>query len=262
MIPQADIIAWRNVAPWLSDAQVEQDLIISRVLVELFNHPVLREQVAFRGGTALHKLYLKPAARYSEDIDLVQRAAGPFGETMNIFRDILDGWLGEPHREQGKDTVTLTYRTESEIPPVTPLRVKIEVNTREHFTEFGFVETPLSVRTRWFEGQSKVVTYTIEELLGTKLRALYQRRKGRDLFDLWLGITAGNAAPDKIARAFKRYLGAEGMSISQKQMATNLELKMSHKAFQNDIIPLLRPDINYHPRAAYRTVKDLLLPLI
>ncbi len=262
MIPQADIIAWRNITPWSIDAQVEQDLIISRVLVELFSHPVLKEQVAFRGGTALHKLYLKPASRYSEDIDLVQRMAGPFGETMNIFRDILDGWLGEPHREQGKDTVTLTYRTESEIPPVTPLRVKIEVNTREHFTEFGFVEMPFSVHTRWFDGQSKVITYTIEELLGTKLRALYQRRKGRDLFDLWLGITNGKAAPDKIVRAFKRYIEAEGLSISQKEMARNLELKMSHQAFQRDIVPLLRPDVQYHPQEAYRVFKDALLPLI
>lgn len=71
MIPDAHITAWRGRAPWSSDAQVEQDLVISRALVALFEDEILAREVAFRGGTALHKLYLDPPARYSEDIDLV-----------------------------------------------------------------------------------------------------------------------------------------------------------------------------------------------
>ena len=35
----------------------------------------------------------------------------------------------------------------------------------------------------WFSGRCELTTYALEELLGTKLRALYQRAKGRDLFD-------------------------------------------------------------------------------
>lgn len=72
MIPKAFIVAWRQFAPWISDAQVEQDLIMSRAMVALFENRTLAKTVAFRGGTALHKLYFKPAHRYSEDIDLVQ----------------------------------------------------------------------------------------------------------------------------------------------------------------------------------------------
>ena len=60
MIPKADIVAWRQVAPWISDAQVEQDLIISRALVSIFQDEFIAEQLAFRGGTALHKLYFNP----------------------------------------------------------------------------------------------------------------------------------------------------------------------------------------------------------
>jgi predicted nucleotidyltransferase component of viral defense system len=72
VIPRDFITEWRAEAPWVQDFQVEQDLVISRALVEIFSHPLLREALAFRGGTALYKLHLKPAARYSEDIDLVQ----------------------------------------------------------------------------------------------------------------------------------------------------------------------------------------------
>jgi predicted nucleotidyltransferase component of viral defense system len=73
MLPRFEIQAWRNQAPWADEADVEQDLIITRALLDLFADPFLCARLAFRGGTALHKLYLAPAARYSEDIDLVQR---------------------------------------------------------------------------------------------------------------------------------------------------------------------------------------------
>jgi len=75
VIPQADIVAWRSQAPWISDAQVEQDLLISRALVALFSHNVIAENIALRGGTALHKLFLTPASRYSEDIDMEKISA-------------------------------------------------------------------------------------------------------------------------------------------------------------------------------------------
>lgn len=68
MIPRDYITEWRGNAPWVQDFQVEQDLVISRALVAIFSHPLLHDTLAFRGGTALYKLYLKPAARYSEDI--------------------------------------------------------------------------------------------------------------------------------------------------------------------------------------------------
>ncbi len=77
MIPKPHIAKWQQYAPWKEFAQIEQDLIISRALVEIFSDDFLRENLAFRGGTALHKLYLNPSARYSEDIDLVQIKPGP-----------------------------------------------------------------------------------------------------------------------------------------------------------------------------------------
>lgn len=65
MIPQYDIIAWSNHVPWKTNEQVEQDLVICRSLVEIFKDDFLAKSLAFRGGTALHKLYLYPESRYS-----------------------------------------------------------------------------------------------------------------------------------------------------------------------------------------------------
>jgi len=48
VIPPADIVEWRKHAPWPLESQVEQDLVLSRALVELFRHDVIAERMAFQ----------------------------------------------------------------------------------------------------------------------------------------------------------------------------------------------------------------------
>lgn len=132
-----------------------------------------------------------PAARYSEDIDLVQIQSESIGDTLDLVRGVLDPWLGTPQRKLKEGRVNFVYRFESEDNPPIKMRLKLEINSREHFTELGLVRVPLEVDNQWFRGRADVATFAIDELLGTKLRALYQRRKGRDLFDLWFAIDQG-----------------------------------------------------------------------
>jgi predicted nucleotidyltransferase component of viral defense system len=152
VIPRDYITAWRAEAPWVEDAQVEQDLVICKALVDIFSNPLLHKSLAFRGGTALYKLYIKPSARYSEDIDLVQVGAGPAGPAMDKLHEVLDPWLGEPQYRQSHGRVTFNYRFLSEGTPPLTLRMKVEINTREHFAVEGFQEVPFSVSSRWFAG--------------------------------------------------------------------------------------------------------------
>jgi predicted nucleotidyltransferase component of viral defense system len=259
VIPRADIVEWRAFAPWKNDAQVEQDLILSRLIVELFRDPLIRIGLLFRGGTALHKLFLPPAARYSEDLDLVQRTASPIGPVISAIRSIGDALLGKPKIRQKEDSVILLFRTNSEIPPVVPLRVKVEINTREHFSAFPTIHKPFSVQSRWFSGEALVQTYSLEELLATKLRALYQRKKGRDLFDIWYGVTEGKADPKKIVLGFARYLEAGNLMISIGQMRNNLQLKIKEIGFLRDIEPLVRTEIPFSPEDAYALVDETIL---
>ncbi len=250
MIPADFISEWQTFAPWREPYQVEQDLIISRALVEIFSHPVVSENLAFRGGTALHKLYFNPARRYSEDIDLVQIKAGPIGAILDGLQAVLNGFLGEPKRKQSGDGATLTYRMESEGPPVMPLRLKVEINTREHAAFQGVLRKPFAVTGRWFSGSCSIVTFTLEELLATKLRALYQRRKGRDLFDLWLGLTEGGADAARIVDVFKQYMSAEGHAIDARRFTQNMEEKMRHVGFLSDLNPLLPAGTHYNAQEA------------
>ncbi len=266
MIQQAYITAWRAKAPWATDAQVEQDLALSRVLVEIFGDEDLRAQMAFRGGTALHKLFLKDPQRYSEDIDLVQVKAGPIGPAMKALRRRLDPWLGEPQWKQGAGRATFFYRFASEIPPVTPIRLKVEINTREHFQVLGLSSRPFAIENPWFSGSAKVTTYALEELLGTKLRALYQRKKGRDLFDLAAALgDHPEADRGKIVDCFLRYLAHDKLRVSRAQFEGNLEAKLEDPAFLGDIVPLLsnsRASASFDVPVAAREVQTSLIALI
>lgn len=164
----------------------------------IYNDQYLKERLAFRGGTALHKLYLSPAARYSEDIDLVQMTGEPFGQIIDKLREVLSFLGDKPIRKQKQHNNTLVYCFDSE--GGIPLRLKVEVNCREHHTIYGIQEVKYGMQSDWFTSEVLIPTYELSELLGTKMRALYQRRKGRDLFDIWFAITQKKVDPNKLLK--------------------------------------------------------------
>lgn len=262
MIPRDYITAWREQAPWVLDSQVEQDLVISRALVEIFSDPYLRSVLAFRGATALYKLFLRPPARYSEDIDLVQVRGEPIGPTLDALRVKLDPWLGKPQWKQNEGRVTLNYRFNSEDAPPLPLRLKVEINSREHFAIFGFSTVPFAVSSRWFVGSAGIVTYQLDELLATKLRALYQRRKGRDLFDLALALDSPTVNPARIVTAFSRYMEHDEGRVSRAQYERNLADKLDTPQFTADIRPLLASGYTWNMDEAAQKVSSRLIALL
>lgn len=259
MISPAFITHWRAIVPWAADHQVEHDLILSRALVEIFSEPRLHNSLAFRGGTAIHKLTLPAPLRYSDDVDLVQIVSAPIGETMRTLRRRLDPLFGESQFERSRIGHTAVYRFESEIPPTQPLRLKIEINTREHFSVLGFQTRAFTVASPWFTGSADLVTYHSDELYATKLRALYQREKGRDLFDLAIGLERQLLDPDAVIRCCLECLKAGRTRITRRQFSDNLKAKIKHPAFRGDIVPLLAPRTAYDPDVAYeRVVRGLI----
>jgi len=262
MIPENFVREWQENAPWKSSGMVEQDLIICRTLVALYSDPLLARLLVFRGGTALHKLHMAPASRYSEDIDLVQIEAGPIGPVFDALRSSLEPLLGKPQRKQGPGVVSLIYRLQGTDTTNPLIRLKVEINSREHFAVLGIKKFPFHVTSRWFSGQCEISTYAIEELLGTKLRALYQRRKGRDLFDLWLGLTQGHARPDIIVQCFRRYMESSSLTVSAREYRQNMEAKLLHPDFVHDMDDLLRSGVSFDIPSAYAMLDKDVLSLI
>ncbi len=262
MIPFDYITEWRAEAPWATDAQVEQDLILARAVVSIFTEPEASRVLAFRGGTALYKLHLRPPARYSEDIDLVQVVPGPIGGVLDAIRRTLDPWLGVPRRVVKQGRVVLTYRMNSEGRPPVPLRLKVEINSREHFSVFGIEDREFVVRSRWHTASARIKTYQLDELLGTKLRALYQRRKGRDLFDLFIASRRAHVSPMRVVEAFERYLEHGGHRITRAEFEMNLHEKLADATFLADIAPLVAPGVDWSTDDAARYLRQEIIPLL
>lgn len=260
MIPRAHLDAWSAKAPWPDLRQVEQDLVICRALCDLFDSPALRGAIAFRGGTAIHKLLFKQPLRYSEDIDLVQIAAAPIGPTIDAVRDAL-GWLGKFRREQAGHSVHLVFRFAPEADPQSTLKLKVEINTREHQNLLGIRRYQFQVDSDWYQGETEIASFEPEELFGTKLRALLQRRKGRDLFDLSRGLTQLKLDPGKLLASLGHYLALEGQPITRAVAEQRMLEKLAH-SLTEDVIRILPASVQYDENEAVRAFEQVWSELV
>lgn len=263
MIPSSFIQAWSAKTPWPDSRQVEQDLLISRALCDLFNSSALKGKLAFRGGTAINKLLFSQPMRYSEDIDLVQTNAEPIGDTIDAIRKALS-WLGKCSTEHAGHSMHMVYKFTPEADPQATLKLKVEINTREHGTLLGYQTYPFAVESDWYQGNAEIVSFQPEELFGTKLRALLQRRKNRDLFDLHLGLSQLDLEKDKLIACFDHYLALEGKPIS-RAIAEQRMLEKLTRSLTEDIAPLLPASVRFNDddaMTAFETVWKELITLI
>lgn len=261
MLPEAYITEWSTGAPWPDPVQVEQDLILSRLLIEVANHELLGKALAFRGGTCLQKLHLPTPIRYSEDLDYVRTDMEPrLGPIFDALRSIAtEIGLSEHQRkfpDRNSNMGTIWFDAE----PTAGgglIRIKVESNVAETQPFRPLVTQRLAVASRWWDGEADVLTYELEDLLGTKLRALYQRRKGRDLFDLWIALTRLQPDEKQIVAALNHYMS--DAVFTYPQLRVNLQAKLSDPVFVDDIAGLLvsTPEDYNAPDAALLVLRQL-----
>lgn len=260
MIPLAYLQDWSTKAPWPDLRQVEQDLIICRALCDLFNAPALKGKLAFRGGTAINKLLFKKPLRYSEDIDLVQIRPEPIGATIDAIRAALS-WLGRCNREQAGHSTHLVFKFTPEVEPQSTLKLKVEINTREHESLFVIRPYPFILDSDWHQARADIASYEPEELFGTKLRALLQRRKNRDLFDLHEGLKQLSLDSSRLLASFEHYLGLEGRSIT-RAVAEQRMLEKLARSLTEDVAPLLPAGIRFGNKEAQQAFERVWNDLI
>ena len=134
----------------------------------------------------------------------------------------------------------------------------MEINCKEHFHVLPWIEFPFDLKSDWFTGKTNIRTYDINELLGTKLRALYQRSKGRDLFDLDYSRLNRELDIEQIIKCFNKYttFSTGNRPPSQKEFLLNIEEKEQDPNFTGDMEALLRPEIKYDQEAAFEWLRN------
>ena len=254
MITEADIAHWQQRAPWPTPEQIEQDLVLSRLIIEIARHPLLGSELVFRGGTCLHKLWLDRPWRYSEDLDYVRRTGGGVGEVLDAVREVATD-VGF-NRVQTDVRRHPKLRLDSGYARGGRMRIKVELNTFERSPAQPTVTRAHEVDSPWFSGAADVPTFALEDLAATKIRALFQRRKGRDLFDLWLAVMRAGASPAGIAASFGPYR-PDGWTVARA--GANLDAKLVNREFTSDVEQLVAewPD-GYTLQAAGQVARDIL----
>ena len=251
---EGSIVAWSADHPWPEFDQVEQDVLLSQAICAIANDALLGIELALRGGTAFHKMFLPQPYRYSEDLDYVRSTAGGIGDIMHALT-CLGNELGyKVSTRMGRyPKVFWKYTAESGASG----KIKIEIDTFERSPAIGFSSVQHAVSLQPFTASAQVRTFHPEELVATKLRALYQRSKGRDLYDLWLALTILGLDPDAILATFPAYR-PEG--VGSRDLIENLERKLTDKQFVTDVDKLVRSDAPaYDPCVASKLVIDELL---
>jgi predicted nucleotidyltransferase component of viral defense system len=263
MIQHAHLTAWQSQAPWPKRSQIEQDLRLSRGVAAIFTDPLLEAHLAMRGGTVLHKAHLAPAARYSEDIDLVLVKPIDPDTLDQHLRRVLTPVLGQPADSLIADAwlairnvvrPSKILRTAYKFVPLGLRReeiIKVEVNLNENASLYPLV----SVELETLDGdgdpaRAMARSYDINEMLGTKTRALMQREQGRDLFDLFhawelsqTGATPYAVDGAKAMEAFEWYLEQEGTNLGASEANALLDERTRNRAFRRDMDTLLRPGL-------------------
>ena len=135
----------------------------------------------------------------------------------------------------------------------------IECNTREHVAVLGHTKRSFSVRSRWFERTASIRTFELDELLATKLRALYQRKKGRDLFDLMVGLGDGRSDAQRTVQTFGSYMDLERRRVSRAMFEQNIDGKLRDPGFGSDMSGLLAAGRDWDLIAAARVVTERLV---
>ena len=255
MIKERFLLEWARQFPWRRSEQVEQDLLISRAVVAIYSDPYLAERLAWRGGTALYKLYLTPQPRYSEDIDLVLIRPEPMGPILDRLREVLS-FIPDKQAKGKRYNHVLKLRFVSEANAI-PCRIKVEVNCNEHFSELGFAKVPFEVSNSWFSGACEVTAYKFEEMLGTKFNAVFGRKKTRDLFDMDYVFRHSSPDVEAILRCWRRYKKELGEELpSWREFMQNVEAKLKDQEYRHGMDTLLRPEVTFDPDSAWQLMQE------
>ena len=262
---------------------VEQDYLISQAVAAIFTDKFLRSQVAMRGGTVLHKGHLAPACRYSEDIDLVLVGARPASHIKKAVARVLEPILGVPSESVLTDIrlavrniaskskiIRTTYIYDPRSPEAALAHLKIEVNVNEKKSLFPMARIDVGVPDGSGGLRSvPVVSYDLDEMLGTKLRALMQREHGRDLFDLWWACEMSKSPsakakvnPARVCAAFRFYMRQEKTVFTAAAVRAELERRMQSRKFLSDMAGYLSAGRSYLPQTAYADFCEAFLPHI
>jgi len=227
--------------PDLTLAELDYRLVYA--LQAIYADPFLRDRLCLKGGTALNKLYLPDQGRLSVDLDF--NAVGPRERVLQERTQISRAVMAALQQQDGGYDLTYRWRYEQAtvyarflpLSGAARQRLKVEISFVERFAILGRQKRPLLISP--LDEPLAINTYHLEELTSTKLRALYDRRKGRDMYDLFRILTR-DLNRTAIRKMVLYYLYRANQVFHYPTFIANIEQKIARRGFHDDVQGLIR----------------------
>jgi predicted nucleotidyltransferase component of viral defense system len=190
MIPQAEVFTLAQRFG-VGERIIEKDYVLSWVLMAIADSD-LEDHVAFKGGTALKKVYF-PEYRFSEDLDFTLPGDLPHDDLLGLLEACLPALLGRVNLRVELHAADLSAFdcTTVQASYVGPLQSRMgSRRLKMDFTRGELLVNPprvaeLKAPYSDYPQAVRLPTYTITEILAEKLCALMGRTEPRDLYDVW-----------------------------------------------------------------------------
>lgn len=232
----------------------ELDYRLVKTLQALYSDDFLSERLCMKGGTAINKLYLGETSRLSVDLDF--NHLGSKEEVLKekrAVRELIMELLKKQdncydvhyERPYGLTRIKARYKTVGG----PDQNFKIEISHVERFP----IISPVKKKIMTPDGLADIVTYTLEELTATKLRALLERFKGRDIYDLFF---ISRLKPDSkiIRKMFLYYFYRSRKVFNPKVHYENIIKRYESGNYIDDVTAFIKPTVTFDLTAATKGV--------
>ena len=232
----------------------ELDYRLAKTLEAFYSDDFLSKRLCMKGGTAINKLYLTETSRLSVDLDFNQ--IGPKEEVLRERRDIREKIVEllkkqdssyEIHSERRYEQTRIKSRYRTVAGPVQNFKIEIS-----HVERFPII-SPVKKKIKTPDGLADVLTYTLEELTATKLRALLERFKGRDVYDLFF-ISQLKPDPTVIRKMFLYYFYRFRKVYNPKVHYKNLIKRYESGNYTDDVTAFIKPTVTFDLTKAAKNV--------
>ena len=239
MISQEGLDHWNNVVAWDINIEVEQDLVLACFIVEAANDPLLSQAVVLKGGTCLNKIWLDHPWRYSEDLDYQLAHDSDIKEITKALQRIGDGFGFSRINHDSNVWLAHVFMVDQSLEG-DRLRIKVDVEKKPLHLEASVSQKEFQVDNPWFRGNASVLSISSQEILASKVIAIYQRRQPRDLFDIWAALRTELVAMEDIAAAFERYRPLNPEHWTSRQAARSLIERINEQEYISNLKYLAR----------------------
>jgi len=224
------------VTEWgLREDVIEKDYVIGWVLWGIGSDPDLSIHWAFKGGTSLKKCYVE-TWRFSEDLDFTVVPGGP--DKPETIEPIIKRILDRIHEESGIDFSikppafkhnekylytegSIYYQGPRGTP--NPTRIKLDISGLEKIARPTVLRAIAHSYSDSFPGTAQVRCYAFEEVFAEKLRAMGERCRPRDLYDIVLLFRRRDlqSEPQLIKLILKEKCNSKGIPVPTLESIQN-----------------------------------------